>query len=35
MPSLSTYTNGAVYAVNASVKARRSLTASMGRLSTE
>ena len=34
MPSLSTYTNGAVYAVNASAKARRSLTASMGRLST-
>ena len=34
MPSLSTYTNGAVYAVNASVQARRSLTASMGRLST-
>ena len=34
MPSLSTYTNGAVYAVNASVKARRSLTASMARLST-
>ena len=34
MPSLSTYTNGAVYAVNASAQARRSLTASMGRLST-
>ncbi len=34
MPSLSTYTNGAVYAVNASAKARRTLTASMGRLST-
>ena len=34
MPSLSTYTNGAVNAVNASAHARRSLTASMGRLST-
>ena len=34
MPSLSTYTNGATYAVNASAKARRTLTASMGRLST-
>ena len=34
MPSLSTYTNGATYAVNASAKARRTLTASLGRLST-
>ena len=34
MPTLSTYTNGAVYAVNASAKARRTMTNSLGRLST-